>query len=119
MEKERTPKHESFCIEGLRKDAEKLYNELVQWNRCGRDNKSPQASVLFGMGMAVSDLAYHGIVGEFREAECGKFNALYGAYKCLLATVEDLIGVKGEDFDSELNEKGECRYQIVDTKAEH
>lgn len=118
MEKERTPKYESFQLGCFLQETEKLYDELVQWDKFKRDidNPSPLASVLLGMGMTVGDLAYHGVVGECRQTERDKFNALYAAYKCLLATMEDLLGIKGEWFEDNLNAKGECRYQVVDTK---
>ncbi len=63
-------------------------------------------------------MSYFGWVGEKGKVEDAKIEALVNSYKVFLATVEDLLGIKSELCDDDLNENGELRYKIVDTKQE-
>lgn len=118
MGKIRKPLLEKANIITLRDSAQKIYDEIIQWNRWENSDTSNVKHALFSCGMDIGDMAYHGWIGEPAQKEREKFNALYGAYQHLLATVEDLLGIKKEEFKSNLNDNGEIRYQIIDTKRE-
>ncbi len=118
MKQIRKPIFEKANIVCLRDTAQKIYDEIIQWDRWEDGDTSEAKRSIFCLGHAMDDMAYHGWVGEPAKKESEKYDALRGAYRCLLATVEDLLGIKKDEWDSELNDKGEVRYQIVDTGSD-
>lgn len=118
MKIERKPLLEKANIVCLRNTAQIIYDEIIQWDRWEDNDTSKAKHSIFSVGHAMGDMAYHGWFGEPAQKESEKYDALRATYRCLLATVEDLLGIKKEEWDSELNENGEVRYQIVDTNSE-
>ena len=116
---EKIPLFDCFNMKGWYNDAKDIYNEVVQWGRSEREDKSDLSSYIYNMGYDCCDMVYMGWTGDELYAERKKYRALEHAYLVFLSTLEDLIGIKTEYNEEDLNEKGEIRYQIIDTKKEN
>lgn len=117
MKKEKKPCLEPFNMRGSMANAKDIYKELVQWGRSEDEDKSELRGSIYCIGYSTCDMPYMGWQGEELRKEVGKIDALVNAYKAFLSVLEDVIGVKGEWYDGDLNEYDEIRYQILDTKS--
>lgn len=100
---ERKPQYDKFY--GFELPMKEIYNQLKSLK-----------SLISGIGIDISEFGYHDISAKIKESESEKYDILTRAYQCFLSAVEDLSGIKGTMSANELNDKGEYRYQIVDTK---
>lgn len=113
----RKPRLEKSNMYGTIKDCQKLYNEVKQWNRYDNDDSSQNKGVVYGMGWAISDLAYHGYRGESLKREQEAMSAVINACEYLQQVLEDVLGIESECYESNLEEEGYGRYKLVDMKG--
>lgn len=105
-------------MRGTVKDCQKLYDEVKQWTRCENTDSSPLKNLVYGMGWAVSDLAYFGWQGEALNREQEALYAVMNAVEYLKDTLEDVLGIESQEYSDYLK-NDECgRYKLIDTYKE-
>lgn len=114
----RKPRFEKSNMRGTVKDCQKLYDEVKQWTRCENIDSSPLKNLVYGMGWAVSDLAYFGWQGEALNREQEALYAVMNAVEYLKDTLEDVLGIESQEYSDYLK-NDECgRYKLIDTYKE-
>lgn len=115
----RKPRFQKSNMRGTVKDCQKLYDEVKQWTRYEEGDMSPLKQIIYGMGWAVSDLAYYGWDGDNLKREQEDLHAVMSAVEYLQNVLEDVLGIESTEY-SEYLKNDECgRFKLIDTYKEN
>lgn len=87
-------KYKKSNMSGMVSDYHKMYDAIKNWNESPYAGEVKDGYYIYGMGWAVSDMAFHGWVGEAAENERHHYEEVRKAHKALKVALQNALGIK-------------------------